>query len=211
MAGPSIEADALVLRREARGEAFWLVWVLTREQGLVRILQRRPSSRRGIASNVLEPLDRVELWLEQGGGGDEGAPWFVRESRLVAHPDALARHYAGFLRAGRFAALMARNGEWLDPPEPAFRLTVGALAAWSQGKPADPVYLKALFRWLRQEGLPVLQDWLDRFEADEAQALESALTTPSDQWSEAELGRAAAWCESLEAWIRARTEIILPD
>jgi hypothetical protein len=71
------------------------------------------------------------------------------------------------------------------------------------------VYLKSLYLFARDEGYPVKQEWLPALGEDERVAAASVLNNPIGLQRSAP-GQVAGIRDSLEAYLGANTEIIIP-
>lgn len=161
------------------------------------------------ASRVaLDLFDEAALELESS---NQGRTWFVREVRIIARATAIGRSYEALLAASTLATVIARNPPSPESCGPAAALLRTALGAFDT--PADPgiVLFKSLYRFARDEGYPLAQQWLPSLPSDLRQAAEHLLRTPL-----AELSPAAAQPPStallqrrLEEYLRGHTDILL--
>lgn len=201
MPGLAVQTEAFVLLRRAAGDAYQGFTVFSAEAGPLQILQRVP--RRPTAGHLaLDLFDEVELWLESG---NQGRTWFVKEARLLARPAGIGRGYAALQAASGLAEIVAHNPVSDEGRKAVAELLRTAFAALGSGHRPDLVYLKALYRFARDEGYPVKQEWLPALgEADRAVAVE-ALNAPvagqtADPTTIANLRR------QLEDYLRGRAE-----
>lgn len=143
---------ALVLRRHPYSESSLVVWVLTRQEGLVHLLARGAYRPRSRYFAVLDLFDELELeWRPARGGGDLGQ---LVEGRLLQRRRGPTRDLRSF-RAATTALELAAIGSRPGQPEPRlFDLLSGALDALDRGE-ADPEAILVEFElgFLREHGL----------------------------------------------------------
>ena len=153
MAGRSLETEAILLSARLSGEHGRLLTFFAPVHGLLTAHHRR--SARG-NKPVPDLFDHAGLVLEKNSGD----LWFVREYRVIRRHAGLGRDYRVLTLASRFARVLenhlydetAANALAARLPE--------VLRAWEQGARPDSVYLKALYLFARDEGLPVRGEWI---------------------------------------------------
>jgi len=207
MPGPVLQTDAFVLGRRPPAESFQTLTIFCAAQGALLVLQRVPK-KPSPGRLVLDLFDEAAFTLETPRAG---GPWFVREARLLSRPADIGRDYEALRRASMLATLVARN-----PVPEESRAGVGvllreALAAFASGAPPALVYFKSLWRFARDEGHPVREQWfpgLSPAQRDEAGRL---LRTPlADLAGDPGAARVAAELAGrLEAYLRGHTELLL--
>lgn len=205
MPGPALTTDALVLLRQPPTDLFQTFTVFTPERGSLRVLQRLPGKKSAPAHLALDLFDEVALQLE---GAPSGDAWFVREARLLARHGGIGRRYESLLHASAFASLAARNPGADESHETVHALLRTAFAAFASSDRPDIVYVKSLYRFARDEGHPLKQQWFPGLPASDRplaidlinQPLATQTAAPAD---------VARLLRSLEHYIRHHTEIHL--
>ena len=167
-----------------------------------------PSARRGSVARsegIPDLFDEVELWLESS---NQGRTWFVKEHRQVTRHAGIGRSYDTLKSAASLATLVTRNPVPDDSQTPVAALLRQSFAALDQGARPDLVWFKALFCFLRDEGLPVKQHWWQHLSAADREAAAQLLNQPiaGQDPDAAQVGRLT---KMLEAWLDAETEIKL--
>ncbi|MDF3058367.1 MAG: hypothetical protein K0R17_2582 [Rariglobus sp.] len=203
--GPSLTTDAIVLRTWPPADSFQAFTVFTPGHGTLRILQRLPGKKPSAAHLALDLFDEVALLLEGTASGDA---WFVKEARLLTRHAGIGRRYESLLHASAFASLVARN-PGADESHPAIHaLLRTAFAAFASSGRPDIVHLKSLYRFARDEGHPLKQQWFPALPAADRplavalinQPLATQTTPPAD---------VTRLLRRLEDYLRQHTEIRL--
>ena len=209
MPGPTLQTDALVLLKQPPADTFQTFTVFSDEHGTLLAIQRLPK-KNAPASVVLDLFDDAAFLLEST---NQGRTWFVRESRLITRHDGIGRHYESLRFASTLASLVARNPVPDESRAPVAALLRTAFAAFAQSAQADLVYFKSLYRFARDEGYPVKQEWLAGLPAPNRTEAERLLATPlaalAATQSAIAIPPAATLLRHLEDYLRTRTEILL--
>jgi len=206
MPSQPLQAEAFVLARRPAAESFHAFSLFSPEHGNLLALQRAPR-KPGPGHVALDLFDEVSLHLESS---NQGRTWFVREARIVARLAGIARSYEALQAASAFAALIARNPvgtESRGNVAELLRTVFGALAG--TGSPAV-VYFKSLYRFAREEGYPVRQQWLPSLPEPLRSQAELLLRTPLAAL-DAQAAPPAACANlqrRLETYLRENTEIL---
>jgi len=181
--------------------------VFSAEHGALTVLQRLP--KKSSATNVaLDLFDEATLLLESS---NQGRTWFVKEVRLVTRHTDLGRGYETLRHASALAALIARNPVHEDSRVAVAALLRAALAAFAAGARPDLVFFKSLYRFARDEGYAVKQQWLPTLPRDLRSEAERLLHTPlADlERSKIEHPKSPMLQRRLEDYLRGHTEILL--
>lgn len=203
-----LHTEAFVLLKRPPAERFQSCTLFSAEHGNLAVFIRVPQSAASKRRVALDLFEEAAVDLESS---NQGRTWFLREARVLTRAAAIGRSYEALRAASAFAALIARN-----PPEPESHgrtatLIRGAFAAF--GGPGDPevVLFKSMYRFARDEGHPLPQQWLPSLPAGLRQTAEHLLRTPL-----AALDPAAAsgpvladLQRRLEEYLRGHTEILL--
>ncbi len=191
-----------MLLRRAATEKHQGFSVFSSAAGPLQVLQRLSRSPQP-GQLTLDLFDEVELALESG---NQGRTWFVREARLIARHTAIGRSYEALQAASALAGVIAQNPVQEESRQPVAELLRSAFGALAAGHRPDLVHLKSLYRFARDEGYPVKQEWFPSLpEAEQAvaaRALSQPLagqTTPPEVVAELRRG--------LEHYLRGRAEL----
>ncbi len=207
MPAQSLPTDAFVLLKREPTDMFQSFAVFSPEHGALIVLQRLSRKTPG-TSVTLDLFDEAALMLESS---NQGRTWFVKEARLLTRHTALARSYETLLHASAFAALIARNPVHEDSRAAVGTLVRNALAAFAGGPRPDLVFFKSLYRFARDEGYAVKQEWLPTLPRDLRADAEHLLRTPvADlEQSKIEHPKSKILQRRLEDYLRGHTEILL--
>ncbi len=199
-----LQTEAFVLLKRPPADAFQAFTLFSPAHGVLFALQRLPG-KRPAAWTPLDLFDEVSLELESS---NEGRTWFVREARIRQRHDAIGSSYDALRFACAFAALIARNPGPGESRAQLGGLLHTALAAFGSSSRPDIVFFKSLYRFARDEGYPVQQQWLATLPAAERPGAPPQLNPPlSTQTAPAaEVGRLQ---QRLEEYLRGHTEVLL--
>lgn len=200
MPGPIETMEGVVLLREASGETWDRITLLSPDTGIVQFLQRR-SKKAG--TTILDLFDRVSVVLERKDGS---ATRFSREIRIQRRLSGLGQRYDSLREACQFARILMDNPVHEDSRQEVDALLEQALAAWERGDREDIVAFKSLFVFARGEGYAVREDWWQRLPAQERAWSTLLLNRPTRE-VELERNQVATVRESLEHYLRHFTEI----
>jgi hypothetical protein len=209
MPGPTLQTDALVLLKQPPADSFQTFTVFSDEHGALLAIQRLPR-KNAPASVALDLFDHAAFLLESS---NQGRTWFVRESRLITRHGGIGRRYESLRFASTLAALVARNPGPDESRAPVAALLRTAFAAFAESTRPDLVYFKSLYRFARDEGYPVKQEWLAGLPAADHTEAERLLATPLAALTEISSSPAAlpaaTLLRRLEDYLRTHTEILL--
>lgn len=204
MPGLTLQTDALVLLKQPPADTFQTLTIFSAEHGVLMVLQRLPK-KNSSGSVLLDLFDEASLLLESS---NQGRTWFVREPRLLARHAGIGRSYDSLRFASTLAALAARNPGPGESHAPVADLLRTAFAAFAGSPRPDLVYFKSLYRFARDEGYPVKQEWLASLPAAQRTAAAEILSQPLAAQT-AEAAAVARLTHRLEDYLRAHTEILL--
>jgi hypothetical protein len=202
--GLPLQTEAFVLLKRPPADSFQSFTLFSAEHGILLALQR-VSKKPSAAATPLDLLDEVSLSLESR---NQGQTWFVQEARLVTRQPDLGRSYETLRLASALASLVARNPVSEESRQDVAILLRQALAAFAAGHRADFVWFKSLYRFARDEGYPLKEQWFPTLPADDRAAVAGLLNRPlAEQAGSAET--VARLTERLMNYLRGHTEIIL--
>ncbi|QYM77542.1 hypothetical protein K0B96_09395 [Horticoccus luteus] len=204
MPGASLQTDAFVLGKRPPSDAFQTLTCFSAEHGPLLVLQRLPKKSAG-TSTLLDLFDEAALVLE---ASNQGQLWFVKEVRLLARPAGIGQSYATLEVASRFAQLIARNHVAPESRADVYRLVHQAFAAFASAARADIALFKSLYRFARDQGYPLKEQWFPSLTAPDQTQVTTLLNRPLAGQSAAPAD-VARLQTSLEDYLRRETEILL--
>ncbi len=204
MPAQSLQTDAFVLLKRPPTDSFQTLTVFAPEHGALLALQR--IGRKSPATSVvLDLFDEVALLLESS---NQGRTWFIKEARLISRPVDIGRSYEALLLASTLAGLILRNPVHEDSRTAVGELLRGAFAAFAAGLRPDIVYFKSLYRFARDEGYPLKQQWFPSLPAPDRAEVATLLNRPlADQVATPEVVQRLL--RRLEDYLRGHTEVLL--
>ena len=202
MAALPLQTDLFVLLKRPPADAFQSLTTFSSDYGTLHILQRLPK-KSSTGSAVLDLFDEASLQLESR---NQGQTWFVKESRLITRHAEIGRSYDTLRLASALAALVARN----PVPEESRAAVAGllrqAFKSFAAGPRPDLVWIKSLYRFARDEGYPVREQWFPTLAASDRAAIMVLLNRPLvEQTAPAE--DVERLTEGLTTYLRSHTEI----
>jgi recombinational DNA repair protein (RecF pathway) len=200
----SLTTDAFVLLKRDPTDAFQTCTVFSVEHGTLTVLQRM-AKKSSANTTTLDLFDEAALLLESS---NQGRTWFVKEVRLLTRHADLGRSYETLLHASAFAALIARNSVHEDSRAAVAGLMRTALAAFAEGARPDLVFFKSLYRFARDEGYPLKQQWFPALPAADRDTVAGLLNRPLAEQT-AKPAAVARLTLRLEEYLRGHTEILL--
>ncbi|MEO6244959.1 MAG: hypothetical protein ABIQ12_05955 [Opitutaceae bacterium] len=204
MPAQSLPTEALVLSRRSPTERFQNYTVFSAEHGLLTVMQRL--ARQATSSSLtLDLFDEVGLLLESS---NQGRTWFVKEATLITRHLALGRSYETLRQASALGALIARNSVHEESRSAVAALLRHAFAAFATSARPDLVFFKSLYRFARDEGYPVKQDWFATLPASDREIVAGLLNRPLAEQA-AEPAVVTRLQRRLEDYLRGHTDILL--
>jgi hypothetical protein len=203
--GPSLTTDAIVLRAWPPTDTFQSFTVFTPDHGAIRVLRRIPAKKASAAHLALDLFDEVSLLLE---GTPKGDAWFVKEARLLHRHSGIGHRYESLVRASAFATVVTRNPGSEESYPAIHALLRTAFAAFASSDRPDIVYLKSLYRYARDEGHPLKQQWFPALAAADRPLAATLVNQPLAVQTAAPAD-VARLLRSLENYLRQHTEIHL--
>lgn len=174
MPAQPLQCDAFVLLKRPPSDAFQSFTLFSAEHGALLAFQR--IAKRAAAENPpLDLFDEAALVLESS---NQGRTWFVCETRLIKRHAEIGRSYDALLNASALAGLIARNPVDEGSRPAVAELLRTALAAFAAGARPDIVYFKSLFRFARDEGYPLKQQWFPTLAAADQSDVAMLLNRP---------------------------------
>lgn len=204
MPGVPLQTDAFVLLKRPPADSFQSFTVFSPIQGTLLALQR--VSKKAAATAVpLDLFDEVSLQLEST---NQGQTWFIREVRLITRHADLGRSYETLRHASALAALVARNAVPEESRAATATLLRQALASFAAGARPELVWFKSLYRFARDEGYPVREEWFPSLSGNDRAAVATLLNQPLAAQTESPQN-VERFTRRFEDYLRRHTEILL--
>lgn len=202
MPAETVETDAFVLVKHPPSDSFQRLSVFSAQFGVMTVMQRVPKKA---GATALDLFDQATLLLETS---NQGRTYFVKEARLQRRHSEIGRTYDALRLASALTAMIARNPVDEDSRPGVAALLQTALLAFGASERPDIVYFKSVYRFARDEGYPVKQEWLPTLPASDRTAAATLLGQPlAGQTAGADL--VARLSRRLEDYLRASTEIYM--
>lgn len=206
MPAQSLQTDAFVLLKRLPTDAFQSFTLFSAEHGTLLALQRIPK-KTAATSVALDLFDEASLLLESS---NQGRSWFIKEARVITRHPELGRSYETLRLASQLAALVGRNPVHEESRAAVATLLRSALAAFASAARPDIVYFKSLYRFARDEGYPLKQQWFPTLPASDRAEVVSLLNRPLAEQT-ATPTVVARLERRLEEYLRGHTEILLDE
>jgi recombinational DNA repair protein (RecF pathway) len=200
----SLQTDGFVLLKRPPADAFQTFTVFSAEHGPLLVLQR--IAKKSAATSVaLDLFDEVSLSLESS---NQGRTWFLKEAQLIQRHAELGRSYDALRFASALATLLARNPVHEDSRVAVAELLRGAFRAFATGARPDIVYFKSVYRFARDEGYPLKQQWFPTLPAADRTVVATLLNRPLAEQT-AEATAVVRLQRRLDEYLRGHTEILM--
>jgi hypothetical protein len=204
VAAQSLQTDAFVLLKRPPADTFQTFSLFSAEHGALMALQRIAKKSAATAA-ALDLFDEASFMLESS---NQGRTWFIKEVRIITRHVDLGRSYEVLRRASDLACLVARNPVDEESRPAVAELMRVALVAFASGVRPDIVSFKSLFRFARDEGYPMKQQWFPTLPASDRAEVAALLNRPlADQVAAEPL--VARLQRRLEEYLRGHTEVLL--
>lgn len=204
MPGIPLHTDAFVLLKRPPADTFQSFTTFSGEHGALVVMQRiskRPSAN----AATLDLFDEASLHLESS---NQGKTWFVKEAQLITRHTTLGRSYETLQLASALAALVARNTVSEESRVAVASLLRQALASFASDAHPDRVWFKSLYRFARDEGYPLKEEWFPTLPSADRENVAVLLNRPlAEQTASTEV--VVRLTRRLEDYLRGHTEILL--
>lgn len=202
MPAESLQTEAFVLLKHPPSDAFQTLAVFSPEHGTMTVLQRVAKKP---TATTLDLFDEASLLLETS---NQGRTYFLKESRLITRHSEIGRSYEALRLASALSALIARNPVHEESRTGVARLLGTALDAFGKSDRPDIVYLKSFYRFARDEGYPMKEEWFLTLPASDRTAVATLLNRPlAEQTAAPEI--VARFQRRLEDYVRGHTDILV--
>jgi hypothetical protein len=204
VSGLPLQTDAFVLLKRPPTDAFQSINVFSGEQGPLLVLQR-VSKKPPTGTVVLDLFDEVSLTLESR---NQGQSWFVKESRLITRYATIGRSYDTLRLASALAALVARNPVPEESRSDVVELLRQAFAAFASGSRPDYVWFKSLYRFARDEGYPLKEQWFPTLPSADRTTVARLVSLPLAEQADSP-ENVVRVTDRLSNYLRGHTEILI--
>ncbi|MGH7946639.1 MAG: hypothetical protein ACREH8_06375 [Opitutaceae bacterium] len=204
MPAESLQTDAFILLKRPPADSFQGFNVFSAEHGALLVFQRI-AKKSASTSVALDLFDEASLLLESS---NQGRTWFIKEARLISRHAEIGRSYESLRLASALATLIARNTVDEDSRPSVADLLRGALAAFGTAERPDIVYFKSVYRFARDEGYPMKQQWFPTLPAADRREVAALLNQPLLEQT-ASPATVARLQRRLEDYLRGHTEILM--
>ncbi len=202
MPAESLQTDAFVLMKHPPSDAFQTLAVFSAEHGAMTVLQRVAKKP---TATMLDLFDEATLLLETS---NQGRTYFMKESRLLTRHAEIGRGYDALRLASALAALIARNPVHEESRTGVATLLRAAFDAFGTSDRPDIVYLKSFYRFARDEGYPLKEQWFPTLPASDRTAVTTLINRPlAEQTATPEL--VARLQRRIEEYVRGNTDILV--
>ena len=185
-------------------DTFQSYTLFSAEHGSLSALQR--VAKKSASTNpALDLFDEASLTLETS---NRGHTWFIKETRIDTRHVDIGRNYESLRLASALATLIARNTVPEESRPAVAELLRGAFAAFGRGVRPDIVYFKSLYRFARDEGYPLKQQWFPTLPAADREIVAALLNRPLAEQTVAP-PFVTRLQRRLEEYLRGHTEILL--
>lgn len=204
MPAQSLQTDGFVVDKRPPADAFQSLTIFSAEHGALLVLQRI-AKKAATTSITLDLFDEVSLTLESS---NQGRTWFLKEADLIRRLADLGRSYDALRFASALAALVARNPVNEESRAAVADLLRMAFAAFASGGRPDIVYFKSIYRFARDEGYPLKQQWFPTLPSADRAVVATLLNKPLAEQT-AEPAAVVRLQRRLEEYLRGHTEILV--
>lgn len=204
MPGVPLQTEAFVLLKRPASDTFQSFTVFSQTDGALFVLQRA-TKKAASTSTPLDLFDEVALDLESS---NQGQTWFVREARLLRRHAEIGRSYDALRLASALSSLVARNTVPEESRADVAALLRQALDAFGSTARPDLVWFKSLYRFARDEGYPMKEEWFPSLAAPDRAEVALLLNQPLARQT-APPAEVQRFTVALEQYLRGHTEILL--
>lgn len=204
MVAQSVHLRGIILKREASGEQFYRLNVLSKESGNTLVMMRRP--KKNIRSGSTPDLfDKIEAVLDKKGEGGFG---FIKEVNILSRRRGLAKSFIALELACEWANILIKNVPRDMEIDAVYQLTERGLDAWEKRSQPEAVFFKCLFVYARNEGYPVKHDWFEQLTHQNRTSVATILNTPISELN-MKPEEVRKWNDALKHYIQHHTDILL--
>ncbi len=196
----------IVLDRVLSGERFFSLSLFGRSKGPFRGMVRRSRQRM--------PPDHFDSGVAEWGRSRRGGDLvFIDDFQFEKRRSGIARDWDRMRTAARLGMVFFRNGNHLEDPAEAFAICQRALDWLNEPCSSGAVYLKALYRFAREEGFAVKQGWWSDLNPPDRDRAKAILQSPIPAVDPA-ICQGPSMDElvgSLERWLSSEAGFVFPS
>jgi len=200
----SLQTDAFILLKRPAADSFQSLTAFSAEHGSMLVMQRVAKKSAAMAV-ALDLFDEVSLVLESS---NQGRTWFLKEAQLIQRHAEIGRSYDALRQACALATLISRNSVDEDSRSAVAALLRSAFVAFGSATRPDIVYFKSVYRFARDEGYPMKQQWFPTLPADDRREVATLLNRPLTEQT-ATPATVTRLQRRLDEYLRGHTEIIV--
>ena len=199
-----LQTDAFILLKRPAADSFQSLTVFSAEHGSMLVMQR-VAKKSANAAVALDLFDEVSLVLESS---NQGRTWFLKEAQLIQRHAEIGRSYDALRQACALTTLISRNSVDEDSRPAVAALLRSAFVAFGSATRPDIVYFKSVYRFARDEGYPMKQQWFPTLPADDRREVATLLNRPLTEQT-ATPATVTRLQRRLDEYLRGHTEIIV--
>ncbi len=203
MPGQTLQTTGFILQKPPAEDRHQQVLLFGADGGPLLCFQRISSRQPAVA---LDLFDEVAATLTSS---NQGRTWFFGEVRVQRRFAGIGLSFAALQEASAFARLLTRNPVHEESRPAVLALLGMALQAWSEGRRADAVALKALYTFARDEGYPVKEEWAAGLRGSDRDNVRRVLNEPLAALDAVEADSVGRLLESLRRYLRGQAELTL--
>jgi len=204
MPAESLQTEVFVLLKKPPGDAFQNFTAFSPELGNLVLLQR-VAKKTPLQTPALDLFDEAAVTIETS---NQGKTYFVKEARVLRRHAEIGRSYDTLRFASALSALIARNRVHEESHAAVAALLRTAFAAFAQSERPDIVYFKAVYRFARDEGYPLKEEWFPTLPAADRTAVTTLVNRPLSEQTEA-INAVERLRRRLEEYLRRYTDIFV--
>jgi hypothetical protein len=203
MRAATLQAEVFILGKQPPADSFQTFQAFSGEIGNLVMLQR--VSKRAAQTVALDLFDEAAVAVETS---NQGRTYFVKEARLLNRRVGIGRSYEALRFASALASLVARNDVHEESRAGVASLLRTAFAAFETSERPDIVYFKGVYRFARDEGYPLKEEWFPTLPAADRTAVTALLNKPLAEQNEA-AESVTRLQRRLEEYLQRYTEIYI--
>lgn len=198
-------ADSIILKLSPSGERFTRVQLVNREHGLVSLLKRINSKRQ---SHGFDLFDQGEVTVDHKPSESSNFG-FLLDFNVSKKRSEIGKRYERLKAAAWISGLLLANPLHAENSEDTFILAERALDSLCTQDHPFATLLKTLYVFARDEGYPVLEDWVRNLSQPVSTVVHEMLNRPLSEIDSPTQIQANAF-ESLTHFIELKTHIHVP-
>ena len=194
----------IVFARTVQGEHYTRYQLFHAEQGPLEALWRK--SKQNHAPTPPDLFQVISVSLNRAG---KAKLPFITEYTVEQGYPRLAFSYPALKEASSFTRTIWHNLRHAEFFPPLYSLTQQALEAFEAGVAPELVHFKALYRFAREEGYPVKEQWWSQKTPEERKCIADWIQVPVAESKD--LDGLSQTLEDLKRYLHQQTEILIPD